>query len=185
MSDDSLMPTFLSDMMLCTGPCLTIGLLAFSINMLIWAWPLLSWVAGSRILIHMVSGMLAQEKSVWQGLDMSPHNAPSTRAKPSTYLRWFARPNIVAVEPYYELPISITTIRSLFHVRMGSHSLPLEQGRLGKCSAPRFWQRCTFFSTRAVGDELRCSFDCPHFQGLWQEHAQLFHNALGAMRSLM
>ena len=129
--------------------------------------------------------MLAQEKAVWQGLHMSPRNAPSPRAKLCTYLRWFARPDKVSVEPYHELPMSITKLRSLFHFRMGSHSLPIEQGRLGRPSVPRYLRRCTFCTTRAVGDERHCIFDCPHFHGLRQQHGQLFHNAHGAMRSLM
>ena len=128
--------------------------------------------------------MLAREGSVWQGLSISPRTAPSARAKLCTYLRWFARPGKVSGEPYYELPMSITKLRLIFHFRMGSHSLPIEQGRLGRLSVPRHLRRCTFCTTRAVGDERHCIFDCPRFCELRQEHADLFGDA-HAMRSLM
>ena len=36
-----------------------------------------------------------------------------------------------------------------------------------------------------VGDERHCLFYCPHFGDLRSEHAQLFDEAHGAMRSLM
>ena len=40
-------------------------------------------------------------------------------------------------------------------------------------------------TTKAVGDERHCLFDCPHFGDLRSDHAQLFDEAHGAMRSLM
>ena len=118
--------------------------------------------------------MLAQENTVWQGLAISPRTAPSARAKLCTYLRWFARPAKVAGEPYYELPMSITKLRLLFHFRMGSHSLPVEQGRLGRSSVPRHLRRCTLCTARAVGDERHCVFDCPCFGDLRQEMRSSF-----------
>ncbi len=30
-----------------------------------------------------------------------------------------------------------------------------------------------------------CVFDCPHFQGFWQQHAEIFQDSHDAMRSLM
>ena len=59
-------------------------------------------------------------------------------------------------------------------------------GLTGRLAAvPRHLRRCTFCTTRAVGDERHCLFDCPRFGDLRSEHAQLFHDAHGAMRSLM
>ena len=68
---------------------------------------------------------------------------------------------------------------------MGSHALPIEQGRLGKPSVPRHLRRCIFCATRALGDERHCVFDCPHFRDLRLQHAELFEQAHGAMRSFM
>ena len=129
--------------------------------------------------------MVDRENKVWAGLHISPRSAPSKKANFCTYLCWFSRPERCSVEPYYDLPLSIKKLRSILHFRMGSHALPVEQGRLDRPAVPRHLRRCTFCTTRAVGDERHCLFDCPHFGGLRSEHAQLFHEAHGAMRSLM
>ena len=128
---------------------------------------------------------LAREKSVWNGLHISPRNAPSARAKLCTYFRWFARPDCLSVEPYYELPLPITKLRSLIHFRVGCHSLPVEQGRLARPRVPRQLRRCTLCTTCALGDERHYVFDCPHFAGLRLTHAELFQDAAGAMKSLV
>ena len=156
--------------------------------------------------------MLDRENEVWAGLNISPRSAPSKKAKLCTYLRWFPRPEQCSVEPYYDLPFSIKKLRftGILHFRMGSHALPGEQVRLDRPAVPRHLRRCTFCtgfshpnkpflavtgtatflpsflpSTRAVGDERHCLFDCPHFGDLRSDHAQLSDEAHGAMRSLM
>ena len=76
---------------------------------------------------------------------------------------------------------------SIFHFRMGSHALPVEQDRLGRLAVPMHLCRCTFCTSQAVLDERHCLFDCPHFGGLRFEHAQLFeqaHGAIGAMPTM-
>ncbi len=65
--------------------------------------------------------MLARDVSVWGGLHISPRGAPSKGAKLCTYLRWFARPDRTSTEPYYELPLPVTKLRSIFHFRVGAH----------------------------------------------------------------
>ena len=53
---------------------------------------------------------------------------------------------------------------------------------------PRHLRRCTFGTPRAVGDERHRLFDRldrPHFGDLQSEHAQLFDEAHGDLRSLM
>ncbi len=62
----------------------------------------------------------------------------------------------------------------IFHFRVGAHSLPVEQGRIAMPKVPRHLRRCTFCATSAIGDERHCVFDCPHFQGLRQQHADDF-----------
>ncbi len=116
--------------------------------------------------------MLARDMSVWGDLHISPRCAPSKGAKLCTYLRWFARPDRISTEPYYELPLPVTKLRSIFHFRVGAHSLPVEQGRIEMPKVPRHLRRCTFCATTAIGDERHCLFDCPHFQGLRQQHAR-------------
>ncbi len=61
--------------------------------------------------------MLARDMFVWEGLHISPRGAPSKgapRAKLCTYLRWFAQPDRTSTEPYYELPLPVTKLRSIF-----------------------------------------------------------------------
>ena len=43
----------------------------------------------------------------------------------------------------------------------------LIQGHNIGISEPRRLCRCTVCDTQAVGDELHCVFDCPHFSEVW------------------
>ncbi len=110
--------------------------------------------------------MLARDMYVWGGLHISPRGAPSKGAKLCTCLRWFARPDRTSTVTYYELPLPVTKLRSIFHFRVGAHSLPVEQGRIEMPKVLRHLRRYTFCATTAIGDERHCVFDCPHFQGL-------------------
>ncbi len=67
--------------------------------------------------------MLARDMSVWGGLHVSPRGALSRGAKLCAYLRWFARPDRVNTEPYYELPLPVTKLRPMFRSRVGAQSL--------------------------------------------------------------
>ncbi len=69
-------------------------------------------------------------KRNWAGLHDSPRTAAFARAKSCTYLRWFARLRKMPAEPYFELPISLSKLRRLVQFRLGSHDLPIEQGRM-------------------------------------------------------
>ena len=103
----------------------------------------------------------------------SPFLGGRIQAHLCTYwcLRWLSRPEQCSVGPYYDLPFSIKKLRSILHFRMGLHALPIEQGRLDRSAVPRHLRQCTFCTTRAVGDERHCLFDCPHFGDLRSEHA--------------
>ncbi len=91
-----------------------------------------SLVSGGRIrnVDHLAFARLCCPRHVCLGGSISPRGAPSRGAKLCTYLRWFARPDRVNTEPYYELPLPVTKLRSIFHFRVGAHSLPVEQGRM-------------------------------------------------------
>ncbi len=97
------------------------------------------------------------------GLHDSPRMAPSARAKSCTYLRWFARPGKIPAEPYFELPISLSKLGGLVQFRLGSHDLPIEQGRMARPIVPRYLRRCTLSSRRAPGDERHFGLECPQF----------------------
>ena len=100
---------------------------------------------------------------VWEDLHVSPRTAPSKGAKLCTYHHWFGRPSNLRFEPYYDLPMGVSKLRALVQFRLGSHTLPIEQGRFARPAVPRHLRRCTVCDTQAVGDELHCVFDCPHF----------------------
>ena len=61
--------------------------------------------------------------------------------------------------------------------RMGSHALPVEQGRLAKPAVPRHLRRCTLCGTRAFGDERHFVFDCPHFAHIRRQFRSLYQDA--------
>ncbi len=66
----------------------------------------------------------------------SPRGAPSRGAKLCTNLRWFARPDRVNTEPYYELPLPVTKLKTISHFRVGAHSFQIEQGSM-RCPRSR------------------------------------------------
>ncbi len=92
---------------------------------------------------------------------------------------------MMAFQGVSRLPLPVTKLRSIFHFRVGAHSLPVEQGRIEMPKVPRHLRRCTFCAANAIGDERHCVFDCPHFQGLRQQHAMIFRDSHDAMRSVM
>ena len=58
--------------------------------------------------------------------------------------------------------------------RMGSHALPVEQGRLVRPAVPRHLRRCTLCGTRALGDEWHFVFDCPRFAHIRWRFSSLY-----------
>ena len=118
-------------------------------------------------------------------LHVSPRLAPSKGAKLCTYFAWFFRPSQLRFEPYLDIPMSISRLRLLMQLRMGSHSLPVEQGRLARPMVPRQLRRCTLCSTHAIGDERHYASDCPHFAHIRRQFRSLFQDADGAMQLFM
>ena len=88
-------------------------------------------------------------------------------------------------EPYYDLPMGISKLRTLVQFRLGSHALPIEQGRFIRPALPRHLRRCTVCDTEAVGDEFHAVFDCPHFSEVRAQFPGLFQDAAGCMRMFM
>ena len=77
-----------------------------------------------------------RREQVWESLHMSPRAAPSKGAKLCAYDHWFGRPSNLRFEPYYDLPMGIRKLRALVQFRLGSHTLPIEQGRFASRPAP-------------------------------------------------
>ena len=72
----------------------------------------------------------------------------SKGAKLCTYHHWFGRPSDLRFEPYYDLPMGISKLQALVQFRLGSHTLPIEQGRFARPAVPRHLRRCTVCDTR-------------------------------------
>ena len=81
--------------------------------------------------------------------------------------------------------MSITRLQALVQFRLGSHSLPVEQGRFLRPSLPRHLHRCDLCNAQAVGDELHDVFDCPRFGAIRAQYSNLFQDAEGSMRLFM
>ena len=126
-----------------------------------------------------------RSEPAWENLHVSSRTAPSKGAKLCTYHDWFGRPSNLQVEPYYELPMGISKLRALVHFRPGSHTLPIEQGPFARQALPRHLRLCTICDTQAVGDELHCVFDCPHFSDISAQFPGLFQDAAGCMHLFM
>ena len=82
-------------------------------------------------------------------------------------------------------PMVISKHRALVQFRLGSHTLPIEQGRFARPAVPRHLRRCTVCITQAVGDQLHCVFHCPHFGDIRAQCPGLFQDAAGCMRMFM
>lgn len=118
-------------------------------------------------------------------LHISRCSAPSARYNFRTYLRWFARPESVSAEPYFEMPISLSKLRRLIQSRVGSHSLPIARGRMARPVIPTFLQRCTLCMQHAPGYERHYMLECPFFDRARARFAHVLHDAHDSMRSLM
>ena len=79
----------------------------------------------------------------------------------------------------------ITKSGPLFQFRVGSHALPVEQGRFARPPVPSNLRRRTLCSTRSVGDERHFLFECPHFDEIRAQYVDLFDSSANAMRSFV
>ena len=116
---------------------------------------------------------------------VSPRLAPTKGAKLCTYFAWSFRSGQLRFEPYLDVPMPLFRLRILMQFRMGSHSLPVEQGRLARPMVLRQLRRCTLCNTHAKGDEQHYVFDCPHFAHNRRQLTSLFQDADEAMQSFM
>ena len=79
------------------------------------------------------------------------------------------------------MPMPLSRLRLLMQFRMGSHSLPVEQGRLARPMVPRQLRQCTLCDAHAIGDERHYVFDYTHFAHIRRQFRSLFQDADGAM----
>ena len=86
-------------------------------------------------------------------------------------------------EPYFELPISLSKLRRLMQFRLGSHDLPIEQGR--HLRLPRHRGVCRLCHTGALGDERHMLLECPALADLRDEYSPLVAECSGVMARLV
>ena len=101
------------------------------------------------------------------------------------YFAWFFRAGHLRFKPHLDIPMPLSRLRSLMQFRMGSHSLPVEQGRLARPMVPPQLRQCTLCDTHAISDERHFVFDCRHFAHLRRQFRSLIQDADGAMQSFM
>ena len=147
--------------------------------------PFISSGIGALDSLGFMSRLAKRRDQVWKILLESPRTAPSKGAKLCPYHHWFGRPSNLRFELYYELPMGISKLRALVQFRLGSHTLPVEQGRFARPALLRHLCRCTVCDTQAVGDELHCVFDCPHLSDIRARFPGLVQDAAGCMRLFM
>ena len=97
----------------------------------------------------------------------------------------FARPGKMPAEPYFELPILLSKLKRLMQFRLGSHDLPIEQGRMARPIVPRYLRRCTLCSRHAPGDERHFMLECPQFDDIRAQYPDLLQDARDSMCNLM
>ncbi len=103
-----------------------------------------------------------------------PRTAPSKGAKQYTYQAWFARPSWAVGPEFWQLDLSVQQIRAVMRLRLGSHSLPIETGRMQKPTLPRRQRTCQYCDAGSVGDEQHLLLECAATDGARAAFPALF-----------
>ena len=74
-------------------------------------------------------------------------------------------------------------LQRIFRFRMGSHMLPIEQGR--HLQLPRHRRVCKLCRTGALGDERHLLLECPALADVRTEFSQLIAHCSGIMARLV
>ena len=70
-----------------------------------------------------------QRQAAFDAVPLDPRSCPGPGVKLCTYRRWFSRPAHQVCPVYWEIPMSTAKLQRILRFRMGSHLLPIEQGR--------------------------------------------------------
>ena len=113
-----------------------------------------------------IQACLGSEAAEGMGECARGWTAPSKGAKLHAYHCWCSPLTINSpfhAAPFHELLMPITKLRALLQFGLGSHALPIEQGRCSRPQVPRNLCRCSVCSTKSVGDKRQYLFECPKF----------------------
>ena len=119
----------------------------------------------------------------FDSLPQDPRLAPSAGVKLCTYHRWFGRPQNAACPSYWESPMGNAKLHRILRFRMGSHHLPIEDGR--HLNQPRASCVCNLCNTGALGDEKHMVLECPALAGLRLQFSSLLLSCSSIMRRLL
>jgi hypothetical protein len=107
-----------------------------------------------------VAAVAAAEENRRQHDDFDPRTAPSKGAKFCTYLAWFSRPAWAVGPEFWQLHLSVPQLHAMLRFRLGSHTLPIEIGRMQKPPLPRQQRTCQFCDAGSIGDEQHLLLEC-------------------------
>ena len=143
-------------------------------------------VAGAPIAIDidlLQELFLRDRLASFDSLPQDPRLAPSAGVKLCTYHRWFGRPQNAACPSYWESPMGNAKLHRILRFRMGSHHLPVEEGR--HFNLPRASRVCNLCNTDALGDERHMLLECPALADLRLQFSSLLLPCSGVMRRLL
>ena len=126
----------------------------------------------------------------FDSLPQDPRLAPSAWVQPCTYHHhgWFGRPHTTACPliSYWKSPMGNAKLHRILNFRMGSHHLPIEEGRLGRhLNQPWANRVCNLCNTGALGDERYMLPECPDLAGLRLQFSSLLLSRSSIMRRLL
>ena len=99
--------------------------------------------------------------AAFDAVPLDPRSCPGPGVKLvklCTYRCWFSRPADQIFPDYWEIPMSTAKLQRILRFRMGSHLLPIEQGR--HLRLPRHRRVCRLRHIGALGDERHMLLEC-------------------------
>ena len=92
-------------------------------------------------------------------------------------------PIMQLAHPYWESPMGNAKLHRILRFRMGSHHLPVEEGR--HFNLPRASRVCNLCNTDALGDERHMLPECPALADLRLQFSSLLLPCSSVMRRLL
>ena len=124
-----------------------------------------------------------QRQAAFDAVPLDPRSCPGPGVKLCTYRRWFSRPAHQVCPVYWEVPMSTAKLQKILRFRMGSHLLPIKQGR--HLRLPRHRRVCRLCHTGALGDERHMLLECPALADLRDEYFPLVAECSRVMARLV
>ena len=138
-------------------------------------------VAGAPGELQMAFQM--RQQAAFDAVPLDPRSCPGPGVKLCTYCRWFSRPAGQICPVYWEDPMSTAKLQRILRFRMGTHLLPIEQGR--HLRLPRHRHVSRLCHTGALGDERHMLLECPGLADLRDECSPLVAECSGVMARLV